>query len=252
MKQNRINELIIYLNQKKSVSINELCEHFNVSLNTIRRDVAELCDSGIASKVYGGIVLNEEKNVVPYYMRSISDQNEKIRLASLASKYLQSGETIYIDSGTTTVNILPYAAGMENLTIISSSLDVFNEATKYDHLNVISTGGLLYPKTNSFIGMTVVNTLDNYTLDKAFMAATGVSIESGAKNNSFHEAEIKKAVIHQCKKIILMVDHTKFEKSAAIPFCPLDSLYALVTDEKPPKQYIEFFQSRNIECLYPK
>jgi len=254
MKQNRIHELIIYLKQKKSVSLNELCEHFGVSLNTVRRDISELCESGIASKVYGGIVLNEEKNIVPYTMRSISNLDEKLQLSSLAAKFIQSGETIYIDSGTTTINILPYTSGMENFTVISSSLDVYNKATEseYDNLNIIATGGLLYPKTHSFIGMTIIDTLNNYNIDKAFMAATGVSLESGAMNNSYHEAEIKKAVMDRCKKIILMADHTKINKHASITVCPLESLYAFVTDQRPPKAYLEFFDTNHIQCLYPE
>ncbi len=252
MKQNRINEMVILLNQKKSISINELCNHFNVSLNTIRRDITELCNQGIASKVYGGIVLNEEKSVIPYNMRSVSNLNEKIQLARLASKFIDSNETIYVDSGTTTVNILPYISKKHNLTIISSSLNVYNEAIRFEHLNVIATGGLLYQKTNSFIGMSVIDSINSYHINKAFMAATGVCLESGANNNSYHEAEIKKSVINRCKKIILMVDHTKIDKSASILFCPLESLYAFVTDKKPPQQYIDFFKTHNIECLYPE
>ncbi len=250
MKQNRINEIETYLLQKKSVSIPELCEKFKVSQNTIRRDITELCSRGIASKVYGGIVLNKENDIVPYNMRSVSNIHEKMALAALASKYIEDGETIYIDSGTTTVNILQYIPENINLTIISNSLNIYNEAARFPHLNVISTGGLLYHKTNSFIGMTAIDTLHDYHINKAFMAATAICIESGAMNNSFHEAEIKKAVTRRCRNIILMADHTKIGKSASIAFCPLESLQAFVTDKKPPDEYIDFFNSRNISFSY--
>ena len=250
MKENRIKEIEKYLVQKKSVSLTELCETFGVSLNTIRRDINELCARGTASKVYGGIILNKDNEIVPFNMRSISNINEKIGMARLASRFIEDGETLYIDSGTTTFYLLSCIPSHYNITIISNSLNVYNEALKFPNLNVISTGGLLYPKTNSFIGISAVRNLNEYHINKAFMAATAVNLESGATNNSFHESEIKKAVIRLSNKIVLMADHTKIGKSAAISFCPLETLYAFITDKKPPVEYIRFMQEKNIQCLY--
>lgn len=250
MKQNRINKIEEYLIRKRFASIPELCNSFDVSQNTIRRDINELCGRGIATKVYGGIMLNKENDVIPYNMRSVSNLDEKIALSHLASRYIENGETIYIDSGTTTVNILRYIPKIFNLTIISNSLNVYNEGLRLPHLNVISTGGLLYHKTYSFVGLTAIDTIKNYYINKAFMAATGVSLDSGATNNSFHENEIKKTVISSCKNIILMVDHTKIDHPASITFSPLESISSFVTDRKPPPDYISFFETNNIECLY--
>lgn len=250
MKLSRINEIEKYLIQHKFASIPELLERFDVSKNTIRRDIAELCERGIASKVYGGIILNKDKDVIPYSMRSVSNQDQKIKVAKLAGRYIKDGETIYVDSGTTTVNLLRYIPENFNLTIISNSLNVYNEGARFEHLNVISTGGLLYHKTNSFIGITAVNSLANYHINKAFMAATGISLHSGATNNSFHEAEMKKAVTRLCGTIILMADHTKINHDASISFCPIESLTAFVTDEQPPVEYLDFFAANDIECLW--
>jgi DeoR family myo-inositol catabolism operon transcriptional repressor len=250
MKLKRINEIEKYLMQKQSLSIPELCEHFGVSLNTIRRDISELCKSGVASKVYGGIVLKKENEVVPYNTRSVSNLYEKMEIAKLASRFIEDGDTIYVDSGTTTVHLLENIPQGINLTIVSNSLNVYNEASKYPYLNVVSIGGLLYHKTNSFVGITAVQSLEEYHINKAFMAATGITLEAGATNNSFHEAEVKRAVIRKCKKIILMADHTKIGKAAAITFCPLESVYAFVTDREPPREYADLLATRSIRCLY--
>lgn len=250
MKLSRINEIEKYLIQHKFASIPELLDKFDVSKNTIRRDIAELCERGIASKVYGGIVLNRDKDVIPYSMRSVSNPDQKIKLGELAGRFIKNGETIYVDSGTTTVNLLRCIPENFNITIISNSLNVYNEGARFEHLNVISTGGLLYHKTNSFIGITAVNSLANYHINKAFMAATGVSLVSGATNHSFHEAEMKKAVTRLCDTIILMADHTKIGRDASISFCPIESLTAFVTDRKPPAEYLDFFAAKDIECLF--
>lgn len=250
MKLKRINEIEKYLMQKNSLSIPELCEHFNVSLNTIRRDIDELCKSGIASKVYGGIVLKKENDVVPLNARNVSHFYEKTELAKLAARFIEDGDTIYLDSGTTTFHLLSNIRPGINLTIVSNSLNVYNEAAKYPYLTVVSAGGLLYHKTNSFVGIAAVQNLGEYHINKAFMAATGITLESGATNNSFHEAEVKKAVIRMSKKIILMADYSKIDKAAAITFCPLESLYAFVTNQAPPDTYLDFFSAHGIQCLY--
>lgn len=250
MKLKRIKEIEKYLMQKNSLSISELTEHFNVSLNTIRRDIDELCKSGIASKVYGGIVLKKENDVIPYNTRTVSHLYEKTELAKLAGRFIEDGDTVYLDSGTTTFHLLANIRPGINVTIVSNSLNVYNEAAKYPYLTVVSTGGLLYHKTNSFVGISAVQNLNEYHINKAFMAATGITIESGATNNSFHEAEVKKAVIRKSKKVILMADHSKIDKAAAITFCPLECLYAFVTDTAPRQEYRDFFDARGIQCLY--
>ncbi|MFA5675476.1 MAG: DeoR/GlpR family DNA-binding transcription regulator [Christensenellales bacterium] len=250
MKISRINEIERYLMDNKFASITDLCEHFSVSQNTIRRDIADLCSRGIAEKVYGGIVLRDGHNVVPYNMRSVSNIDEKNELARLASRYIQDGETIYIDSGTTTPYLMRFIPQDCHITIISNSLNIYNESEQLPNANVISTGGLFYRYTNSFIGVSAISMLSNYHITKAFMAATGITIETGATNNSFHEAEMKKAVVNRCNKIILMADSTKVDKAASISFCPLKSLFAFVTDKKPPRHYIDYFDQNNIELLF--
>lgn len=250
MRIQRINEIEQFLTTKGSATIHELCDKFKVSLNTIRRDIDELHDRGIVSKVYGGIVLNSDTHIVPLSTRSVSNLAEKQIICEIAAKNMISGSTIYIDSGTTTVPLLRHIDPNANITIVSNSLDVFSEATKYSGINVISIGGLLSIKTHSFIGVAAINQLKEYRINRAFLTATAVSIMSGATNNSYHESEIKKAVINQSNKIILMADHTKLSKQAALSFCPLDKVDTFVTDRRPPDEFIAFFDQNHVKLSY--
>jgi DeoR family transcriptional regulator, myo-inositol catabolism operon repressor len=250
MRIQRINEIENYLNINNSASVKELCDRFKVSLNTIRRDIDELHKRGIISKVYGGIVLNQETGVVPFSTRSVYNKDEKELICEIASSLLVPGSTIYIDSGTTTIPLLKHVKPSMNITIVSNSLNVFNEASNYPGLNVISLGGLFSEKTNSFIGIAAINHLREYHIHKAFMTATAISIESGATNNSYHESEIKKVVISQSNEIVMMADNTKLSKQASLSFANLNKINAFVTDKKPDKKYIDFFNSNNIDLLY--
>lgn len=250
MRTDRLRELEEYMQQKRSATIPELCDHFNVSLNTIRRDIKELVKSGTISKVYGGILWNQEDNIVPFTARSTVAIDEKRHIGSLAASLVEDGETIYIDSGTTAVHLLPYIAQRRNVTVVSNSLIVFNEIQKYPDLNLLTAGGIFNQKTKSFVGLSAVTGLNDIRIRKAFMSSTGVSIEAGATNNSLHEAEVKRAVISRAQKVILMVDHTKFDRSAAICFCGLEQLACFITDKKPPEKYLKFFEQNHIMVKY--
>jgi DeoR family myo-inositol catabolism operon transcriptional repressor len=250
MRTDRLRELEEFMQHRRSATIPELCEHFNVSLNTIRRDIKELIRNGSISKVYGGIIWNQEDNIVPFTARSTVATEEKRHIGSLAAAMVEDGETIYIDSGTTSVHLLPFIAQKRNVTVVSNSLIVFNEIQKYPELNLLTTGGIYNQKTKSFVGVSAVNGLNDIRIRKAFMSATGVSIEAGATNNSLHEAEIKRSVIKHAQKVILMVDHSKLDKTAAICFCDLDQLSAFVIDRKPPERYIRYFEQNHIIVKY--
>lgn len=251
MRIQRISEIEQFLAIQGSASIRELCDKFNVSLNTIRRDIDELQSRGIVSKVYGGIVLNSEASVVPISTRSVSNQEEKQIVCEIAAKNLVPNSTIYIDSGTTTVPLLQHIDPQANITIVSNSLDVFVEAKKYTGLNVISLGGLLSEKTSSFIGIAAINNLKEYRINLAFMTATAINTNSGAMNNSYHESEIKRAVISHSDKVIMMVDHTKLSKQAALRFCALEDIDIFVTNRRPPDEYIAFFDQHDVELDFP-
>lgn len=250
MRAERLREIELFMKKNGSATLKQLCSRFNVSLNTIRRDVKELVESGKVSKVYGGIVCNDEDEVIPFSSRSNILVDEKKHIGSLAASLIEDGDTIYIDSGTTAVNILPFAAVHKYLTIISNSLTVFNEVQKYPNLVLISPGGMFAHKTKSFSGISALSSLQNIRIKKAFMGATKVSIDEGATNNSFHEAEIKRAAIKNSRQIILMADNGKLDQSAAICFCELSRLSHFVTDKRPPDKYIDFFKEKDIKVLF--
>ncbi len=250
MRADRIRELEIYMQRKQSATLTELCETFNVSLNTIRRDIKTLQGAGRITKVYGGILYNPEDVIVPIHDRSQKSLAEKEKIGALAASLVEDNDTIYLDSGTTTIHILPYLAGRRNVTVVSNSFIVHSEMQRFPELSLFSTGGLYNHKTKSFDSMSTIDGLQDIRISKAFMGCTGVSLEMGATNNAFHEAQIKKAVIKLAKKVILMADHTKIDVTAAICFANLDSLYAYVTDLCPPEAYVTFFEKNNVRLLY--
>lgn len=250
MRIDRLRDLEIFIKSNNSASLKELCAQFNVSMNTVRRDINELESQGKITKVYGGIISNSEDTIIPFSARSSISIKEKQHIGNLCASVVSDGDTIYIDSGTTAVNIIPFITHLKNITVVSNSLIVYNEMQNYPDIVLLSPGGIFNQKTKSFVGITTADELTNIRIKKAFMSATKVSIDEGATNNSFHEAQIKRTVINHAQSVILAVDHSKLDQTAAICFCELNRISHFITDKKPPSHYIDFCKENNISLMY--
>ena len=250
MKVSRLNAVEQYIIQHGTATIDELCERFSVSKNTIRRDLAELEARGHISKVSGGVTAVGISDIVPMPVRTTQNPKGKQLIGKLASELVSDGDTIFIDSGSTTVKLIRYIAQKKKITLITHSLSALIEAAKYEGINIISLGGIYSNPTNSFVGISTLESLSGLKIHKAFMAATGVSIETGMTNTTFLEAEIKRGIVSRSNSIILMADSTKINREAVITFCKLENLSYFITDERPAQEYIDFCRERNITLLY--
>jgi DeoR family myo-inositol catabolism operon transcriptional repressor len=253
MKEYRATAIAEYLSAKKMVSLDELCNDFQVSKTTIRRDVNELTRLGYVNKVYGGIVLNEkrlkpvnESDVIPYLRRLDESTEAKKIIGKLAAGLIEDGDTIFIDSGTTTKYILEHIAERRDIHVITNSLPVLN-GIKMLGIETHCLGGIYMPKTDSFVGGSAA--LKNVRITKAFMGASYVDTK-GMTNFSYHEAEMKRAVIESSDRIIIMADTTKFGHAATICFCQIENVSAVVIEKRPPEEFVSKAEDLGIELIY--
>jgi DeoR family myo-inositol catabolism operon transcriptional repressor len=248
MKTHRIKNVEEYILKNESVSLDKLCDVFKVSKNTIRRDIKELLEKGKIKKIYGGVTINQKK-LVPFEERNIKNHAEKKATAETASTYINDGDIIFIDSGTTTMWLIDYLKNKNNLTILTNNLGAIVSAAPYPNLNIISLGGTLKRKTNSFVGNSTSLVLKDYNISKAFMAATGISIEKGATNSSTEEYELKKLIVEKSDEIFLLVDSSKFDIISLMTYSPLENLDYIITNKNPSKKYLDFFKKNKINLL---
>ena len=240
MKTHRIKNVEEYILKNESVSLDKLCDVFKVSKNTIRRDIKELLEKGKIKKIYGGVTINQKK-LVPFEERNIKNHAEKKATAEIAAAYINDGDIIFIDSGTTTMWLIDYLKN-KNITILTNNLSAIVSALPYPNLNIISLGGTLKRKTNSFVGNSTSLVLKDYNISKAFMAATGISIARGATNSSVEEYELKKLIVEKSDEIFLLVDSSKFDSISLMTYSPLENLDYIITNKTPPKKYTDFFK----------
>ena len=204
MKSQRLDMIEEYVLEHKNASLDTLCEKFNVSKNTIRRDVDILLKRGSIMKVYGGVAALETPQTLPllsYEERGGRFPEEKKEICRRAAELVAEDDTIYIDTGTTCLNLVDFIAD-KHCTILTNSLLIFNKAASYPNLDIISVPGRLNRKTLSFTGPDINDYLQTYNISMAFMACTGVTMKSGLTNASAEEYITKKAIAENANSMI--------------------------------------------------
>ncbi|MCJ2146347.1 DeoR/GlpR family DNA-binding transcription regulator [Bacillus paralicheniformis] len=252
MKLMRIKEMEEYILTNGTVSLDELCQVFNVSKNTVRRDINKLTEKGVIKKVYGGVTAIEKTALIPFENRTIQNKDAKMKIAHYASRFIEDHDLIFIDSGTTTQSILETLDPNKNVTVLTNSLDIINAAAAMQNINLIIIGSNYKRKTQSFVGMDDPGTLDKYNINKAFMSATGATLTHGLTNSDLLEYEIKKKISEKAKQVYLLADHSKFGKSTLLTYAPFDRLHAIVTSQALDEEYHEYCKDRNIEIHLAK
>lgn len=252
MRIQRVNLIQDYIQEHQSVSLDNLCEVFHVSKNTVRRDINALVEKGLIKKVYGGVTAltppPSSQKVLPYEERDIKFSQEKDTLCRLAAQFIADGDIIYIDTGTTCRNIIDYITDKE-CTIITNSLLVATKAIPYPNLNIISLPGKLKRETLSFVGTDCLDFLKRYNIGKAFLACSGVTMENGLTNSTTEEYIIKKEVIENSRANYLMADHSKFGIVSLMTFAKLNQIKSIITDQELPEAYQEYCAEHNIDLI---
>ncbi|MCO7150694.1 DeoR/GlpR family DNA-binding transcription regulator [Vagococcus lutrae] len=248
MKAKRNDLIKEYILEKEHVTLKELEETFNVSMNTIRRDVAKIITDPRFEKVYGGVSVKKNK-LISFENRSIKNKEVKQKIAEEAAKLIQPHDLIYIDSGTTTKYILDYLPKDIEMTIITNSLDIVLKAEVFEKIQVFLLGNMFKRSTRSFVGITPDQITNKYNISKAFMAATAVSIDNGMMNSDLMEYEIKKHIVDKAANIYLLADKSKFEKSTLLTYASLDQVDKIITDKDFDTTYLDFFNDKQIEPI---
>ena len=250
MKFNRLMAMETYIRKKHSVTNEELMSKFNISVQTLRRDLKELESRRVIDKVYGGVVVRQEKistaELPALSSRLQTNMEAKERIGMLASQIIQEGDVVFVDSGSTAYRIVPYLTGIK-VTVISHSLRVMEAMVNMDNLTGICLGGRLKRDTHTFQSDTSFYT---YYYNKAFISTVGLSVTKGLTNTDFDEGVIKRHMIEHAEEVWLLADHSKFGNIAFNHFADFDGITGVITDEKPEDQYCQFFKNHKIKLVY--
>ena len=245
MRSQRISEIEEYIYTHKTVTLDELCQIFQVSKNTIRRDIEEIIQNPDIVKTYGGVMVNTQvkKPLVSFAERNVKHQNAKRLISAKAASLVQEG-----DSGTTTLYMLEHLKE-KRITLLTNSIEVMVQAIPYANINLISLSGTLNRKTLSFTGNNAARLLSSYNIQKAFLSATGITLENGATNSSPEETCIKEMAVKKSMEKYLLADSSKFSSVSLLTYCDVKDLTGIVTDQKPDADFCDYAAAHQVSLI---
>lgn len=249
----RRNEILEKLQTDRRVVVSELSQLYDVSEETIRRDLEKLVNDGYAIKSYGGAVINENVNIeLPFNIRKNRNIVGKQHIADLVSKVVKDGDSLMLDASSTAVYIAKtlQEKGKKNLTIITNSIEIIIELFDVQDWTILSTGGASREGSFALVGPQTDKMIRSYHVDKAIISCKGVDASAGMTDSDELHANNKATMLAAAKERILAIDSSKFDKIAFTEIGTLDDLTMVITDEKPEERWLQIFKDSGIKCIY--
>jgi DeoR/GlpR family transcriptional regulator of sugar metabolism len=238
------------IKNEKKVFVTQLSRQFEVTEETIRRDLEKLELEGLITRTYGGAVLSSTAEAVnvPFYQRSRINIQAKQELAIKAIPLLQNKRTIATDSSSTVIELIKLIKNWENITLLTNSMEIVRELYE-SSLTIISVGGEFNRNSLSFQGSMAETNIANYNVDILVLSCKGLDMGKGIFDSYESEARVKKAMIRHANKVVLLADHSKFNQTAFVQLADFTEIQAIVTDKDPGPEWRQFAQANSINLL---
>jgi DeoR family fructose operon transcriptional repressor len=242
----RILELI---RQRKKLTVHELCDALQVSPATVRGDLRDLDREGLLVRTHGGAL---EKSRASFEQVSSQRRTENLAakqaIAAEARRLVEDGDTILLDTGTTTLELAHRLKRCRDLTVVTNDLEIARVLEDAVGVQVVLLGGTLRKGYRCTVGPVGVRMLQDLRVDKAFMATNSLSLEGGATTPDLHQAETKRAMIAIARKVILLCDSSKIGRESFARFAELDHIGVLITERIGDEDRLRF-EEHGIEIL---
>jgi DeoR family transcriptional regulator of aga operon len=233
----------------------ELRERLHVSTMTIRADLRVLAEQGLCDLIWGGAVSRKpaaepETPSPSIHTPTVANQEAKQRIGARAAQFVKSGQTILVDSGSTTVELLRHLPPtLGYLRIVTQALNVAAAAADFPQVELVMTGGVLRTTTYTLIGPQAIHSLEMFNANWAFISCSGFTVEQGITTSNILEAELKKTMIAHAEQVVLLADHTKFGNARALTVAPLNAINVLVTDSGMSNDHTRQIANAGVEVI---
>jgi DeoR family fructose operon transcriptional repressor len=245
----RLEEITKILERDKSVDVNTLSERLGVTGKTIRQDLDRLEEMDLIERVHGGAILKRSGNsIFPVIERKQTNLDEKRRIAEIACSYIEEGDIVYLDSGSTTLPIAELL-GDKRITVVTHDPFIVYELLYKDNVTLYVVGGKLRREEGSYtlVGHSTRKDINQYNIQKYFLATSAIDLAQGLMVFSSEETQVKKALIEVSKQVICVSDYSKFHRMAIFTICSLEDIDVLITDKRIPPEDRQAIADKGIE-----
>lgn len=230
----RHGEIMRLLREEGTITIASLADRLGVSLETVRRDIKPLADSGVALKMHGAIGLPSMAGEAPFERRMRENADAKRMIARMVAETIGDGESIMLDTGTTTSFLARELLGRRRLTVVTNSSDVARTLATVNGNRVHMAGGELRSDSGAAFGISAIEFISRFYVDHAVISAGAVDAETGIMDHDLAEAEFARMVLARGRRSLLVTDHTKFGRRGLVQVCGFAGISELATDRPPP------------------
>ena len=246
-------EIVEFIDESGSSTVHELSQKFNVTLMTINRDLRKLEREGKLKAVRGGAIAKSKRLTETMLSQRINFNLEaKQSIAEKAIKYIKSGDSILLDSSTTSIILARKLRNLDidNLNIITNSTEILSELIPYEKFNVLSTGGTLLRKFHCLVGPLAELAVSQLRASKFFFSAGGVSINGELTDTDIQEVNLKKKMIEVSNEKIFMVESYKFNKTGLYKIIDIKEVDILISDgAKSGSPFVEEIRNKGVKII---
>ncbi len=245
--EERLQKIAGYVQSNTRASVHKLCELFGVSESTVRRDLNELEKRQLLKRTHGGAVCLESVGFEPTYSEK-EDQyrEEKQSIAERAAALIEDGDSLIIDSGTTTLYLVPHLARFKHLTVVTNSVHLLQQLSIYPGITLMATGGTLRPNTMALVGPVAEQFLSRIRVDKAFIATNGIEKSMGLTTPNITEASVKERMMQVAEQVFVLADHSKVGRVSFARFGSLSDIDGCITSDLITGEQRQEFANRGV------
>jgi DeoR family glycerol-3-phosphate regulon repressor len=245
----RLQAILSLLDERGHIEVDELALHFDVSPETVRRDLSTLSEQALLRKVHGGAVKFQTAQETSFTMRTQHNLSEKLSIAEYAAQFVNSGDSLLINGGTTTAVFARKIAPLFNdLVVITNSPLIANEFWNRGEGNhhVYLLGGDYNGAEMDTVGTTVIDQIRQFQTDHAFLTVGTVSTTQGFMDYRMEAAQIIRTMTQQTQDVTVLADSSKLGRAALVTACGLDDAHRVVTDSLPPDDLMQALDKAGI------
>lgn len=238
--EQRRREILQLVQEKGSVSVDDLCNLYNVSKATIRADLGNLDTLKLLKRTHGGaIALNSNDLELTSSQKETKFIEEKKAISKKALDYIKPGDAIILDTGTTILELAKQLVDIKNLNIFVYDLKTALVLEEQGIENIIFLGGVIRKNFHCTIGSSLVESINRCQFDTCFIATNGLSVKRGLSTSNINVADVKSAIIANSKKVIVLTDSSKIKHETTISFASLQDVDIVITDKNIEKEDIK-------------
>lgn len=242
----RQHQILALSRQLGSVMVEDLAQRFDVTPQTIRKDLNELCDLRLLSRTHGGAMLTSGVENLAYEARRLMAATEKVVIGRHAARLIPNNCSLFINIGTTTEEVARALIHHEGLLVITNNIHVATILMSRPKIEVIVAGGVLRRSDGGIVGEAAADFITQFKVDHAVIGASALDEDGAMLDFDYREVRVAKAIMQNARNVMLVADSTKFTRTAPVRIGQLSDVDVFVTDQQPPEPVIDYCRDNGV------